>query len=183
MDKFNTALKNQNKKLRNSMEIKPYSKDVIKEENEDGNVINESQEDINNEEDSDLQNVSNFQYYFEVIITTIMSLNSFFIYSYLNIIHIFFCFLLLFSRFIIEYNFWAKSKKAFMIILLVIDIIYFLVKSIFFIIYALTDELSTKIEFLYPFFIVEYGWKSYYDYGGSFYNYFNFSIFDYRRVR
>jgi hypothetical protein len=88
MDKFNTAL--MNKKLRNSMEIKPYTKDVIKEENEDGNVINESLDDINNEEDSDIQNVSNFHYYFEVIITVIMSLNSFFIYSYLNIIHIIF---------------------------------------------------------------------------------------------
>ena len=128
MDKFNNALMDKNKKLRNSMEYMPYSKDVIKEENEDGNAINESQEDINNEEDSDVQNVSNFQYYFEVIITVIMSLNSFFIYSYLNIIHIFFCFLLLFSRFITEYNFWAKSKKAFMIFLLAIDIIYFLMK-------------------------------------------------------
>ena len=164
MDIFNGTLMNKNNKLRNSMEYRPYSKDIIKEENEDGNVINESQED-NNEEDSEIQNVSNFQYYFEVIITVIMSLNSFFIYSYLSIIHIAFCFLLLFSRFIIEYNFWAKSKKPFMIILLVIDIIYFLAKSIFFIIYALTDELSEKFEFLYPYFIVEYDWKNYYDYG------------------
>ena len=164
MDIFNGTLMNKNNKLRNCMEYRPYSKDIIKEENEDGNVINESQED-NNEEDSEIQNVSNFQYYFEVIITVIMSLNSFFIYSYLSIIHIAFCFLLLFSRFIIEYNFWAKSKKPFMIILLVIDIIYFLAKSIFFIIYALTDELSEKFEFLYPYFIVEYDWKNYYDYG------------------
>ena len=166
MEKLNRALMNKNKTMRNSsMEYRPYSKDIIKEENEDGNIINETNEDMNNEEDSELQNVSNFQYYFEVIITVIMSLNSFFVYSYLNIIHFVFCFTLLFSRFIIEYNFWAKSKKAFMIILLVIDIIYFLVKSIFFIIYALTDDLSENIEFLYPYFIIENGWKNYYDYG------------------
>ena len=148
-----------------SIELGIYPKDPIKEENESiKDFLNESQEDIINEEESDFQNVSNYQYYFELILSIIMALNSFFVYSYLNIIHLLYCFLLIYSRFIIEYNFWAKSKKIFMIILLIFDVIYLIAKSIFFIIFALKKEISDSLNKIYPYFNVEYGWKNYYEY-------------------
>ena len=157
-----------NKNIRNSVksiELGIYPKDPIKEESESvKDNFNESQEDIINEEDSDSQTVSNYQYYFELILIIIMSLNSFFRYSYLNIIHLTYCFLLIYSRYIIEYNFWARSKKTLMIILLIIDAVYLIVKTIFFIIFALDNEISEKCNFLYPFLIVEHSWRNYYDY-------------------
>ena len=167
MDKVRSySLKNKN--IRNSykgIEMDIYPKDAIKEENESiKDYLNESQEDIINEEESDLPNVSNYQYYFELILTIIMTLNSFIAYSYLNIIHLIYCFLLIYSRFIIEYNFWAKSKKTLMIILSVIDSLYLILKSIFFIIFSLENEISDSLNLIYPFFNVEYSWKNYYDY-------------------
>ena len=79
-----------NKNMRNSLksiELGIYPKEPIKEENESvKDYLNESQEDIINEEESDSQNVSNYQYYFELILTIIMTLSSFFVYSYLHII-------------------------------------------------------------------------------------------------
>ena len=167
MDKVRSySLKNKN--IRNSykgIEMDIYPKDAIKEENESiKDYLNESQEDIINEEESDLPNVSNYQYYFELILTIIMTLNSFIAYSYLNIIHLIYCFLLIYSRFLIEYNFWAKSKKTLMIILSVIDSLYLILKSIFFIIFSLENEISDSLNLIYPFFNVEYSWKNYYDY-------------------
>ena len=61
--------------------------------------------DLMNEEDSDNKSVSTFQYYFEAIITIILFFHSFFIYSYLNIIHVVYCFLLTYSRYDIDYTF------------------------------------------------------------------------------
>ena len=157
-----------NKNMRNSLksiELGIYPKDPIKEENESiKDFLNESQEDIINEEESDFQNVSNYQYYFELILSIIMTLNSFFVYSYLNILHLMYCFLLIYSRFIIEYNFWAKSKKTLMIILLIIDAVYLIAKSIFFIIFALKKEISDSLNKIFPYFNVEFGWKNYYEY-------------------
>ena len=96
-----------------------------------------------------------------MILSTIMYLNSFFAHSYLNIIHIIYCILLIRSKYCIEYNFWVKSKKTLMIILIVLDILYLIVKTIFFLIYIFARETVNKI---YPFFIIEYDWKNYYDY-------------------
>jgi hypothetical protein len=126
--------------------------------------LNDSQELSVSEEDSEVQNVSNYQYYFEVILSIIMLLNSFFTYSYLNIIHIIYCALLLRSRYSIKYNFWVKSKKSLMILLVVINFIYLMVKSLLFIAYArhIDHELLPKI---YPYFIISYNWQNYYDYG------------------
>ena len=116
------------------------------------------------QEDSDIQNVSNYQYYFELILSIIMILNSFFTYSYLNIIHLIFCFLILHSRFNIQYNFWEKSRRTFMIILLVIDCLYLVFKTIFVIIYAVDNEITENCEMLFPFFVVGNEWRNYYDY-------------------
>ena len=161
---FSVKNKNVRSSIKN-LELGIYPKDSIKEENESvKDNLNESQEDIINEEDSDIQNVSNFQYYFELILLIIMILNSFFTYSYLNIIHIIYYFLLLYSRFTIEYNFWVKTKKTLMIILLIIDCLYLAVKTIFFIIYAVDNEITKKCDVLFPFFIVGYEWRNYYDY-------------------
>ena len=161
---FSVKNKNVPSSIKN-LELGIYPKDSIKEENESvKDNLNESQEDIINEEDSDIQNVSNFQYYFELILSIIMILNSFFTYSYLNIIHIIYCFLLLYSRFTIEYNFWVKTKKTLMIILLIINCLYLTIKTIFFIIYAVDNEITKKCDMLFPFFIVGYEWKNYYDY-------------------
>ena len=166
MDKirsFSVKNKNMRASLKN-IELGIYPKDPIKEENEDvKDNFNESQEDIINEEESDIENVSNYQYYFELIISIIMCLNSFFTYSYLNIIHLIYCVILIRSRYSIEYNFWVKSKKTLMIILIVIDIIYLIVKSVFFIIYAIDTESETLAN-VYPFFIVSSEWRNYYDY-------------------
>ena len=155
-----------NKNLRKSMKnIDLGIKDAIQEENESvKDNLNESQEDIINEEDSDIQNVSNYQYYFELILSIIMILNSFFTYSYLNIIHLIFCFLILHSRFNIQYNFWEKSRRTFMIILLVIDCLYLVFKTIFVIIYAVDNEITENCEMLFPFFVVGNEWRNYYDY-------------------
>ena len=150
------------KSLKN-LDLNIYSKDTIREENEYNNQ-NTSQDENIIEEESDSQNVSNFQFYFEALLVIIMSLNSFFTYSYLNIFHLVFCFILIHSTFTIEYNYWARNKKTFMIILLIIDCLYIIIKSIIFILYALNNEFSEKIEFLYPFFIVSYEWRNYYDY-------------------
>ena len=140
-------------------------KDIIKEENENikGN-LNDSQDEDSFDEESDFQNVSNYQFYFEVIISLVMCLNSFFTYSYLNIFHLVFCFIFIHSRINIEYNFWAKTKKTFMVILLSLDCLYLILKAIFFIIFALGNELSKSLEFLNPFFIVGYEWRNYYDF-------------------
>ena len=114
-----------------------HTNDVIQEENESINRIKDNiydeTDDMTNEDESDFHNVSNFQYYFEFIISIIMSLNSFFTYSYLNIIHLVFCFIFIYSRFNIEYNFFAKSRKTFMIIVLLLDVIYIIIKTISFI--------------------------------------------------
>ena len=117
-----------------------------------------------NEDDSDAQYVSNYQYYFEVILSVIMLLNSFFSYSYLNIIHIIYCVILLRSRYCIEYNFWAKSKKSLIILLVVINLLYLIAKTILYVVYAckVEHELLPKI---YPYFIISNDWRSYYDYG------------------
>ena len=166
MDKFRSySVKSKNR--RNSLKrlnLDIYAKDAIKEENESVKDNNETQVELINEEESDVQTVSNFQFYFELILSSIMCLNSFFVYSYLNIIHLIFCFLLIYSRFNLDYNFWAKNKATLMIILLTIDALYLIVKSIFFIIYALENEVSEKLNYIYPFFIIEYEWRNYYDY-------------------
>ena len=145
-----------------------HTNDVIQEENESINRIKDNiydeMDDVANEDESDFQNVSNFQYYFELIISIIMTLNSFFTYSYLNIIHLVFCFIFIYSRFNIEYNFFAKSRKTFMIIVLLLDVIYIIIKTILFILYAINSDLSEKLEFIYPFFIIGYQWRNYYDY-------------------
>ena len=145
-----------------------HTNDVIQEENESinrikDNIYNET-DDVANEDESDFHSISNFQYYFELIISIIMSINSFFTYSYLNIIHLVFCFIFIYSRFNIEYNFFAKSRKTFMIIVLLLDVIYIIIKTILFILYAINSDLSEKIEFIYPFFIIGYQWRNYYDY-------------------
>ena len=158
-----------NKNLGNSLksiELGIYPAEPIKEENESvKDNLNESQDDdIINEEESEIHVVSNYQYYFELIISIIMCFNSFFSYSYLNIIHLIYCFLLIYSRYNIEYNFWEKSKKLLIIILLVIDILYLIVKSIFFIIYSVDNEVTEKCKSLYPYFVIGYEWRNYYDY-------------------
>ena len=149
-----------------SIELGIYPAEPIKEENESvKDNLNESQDDdIINEEESEIHVVSNYQYYFELIISIIMCFNSFFSYSYLNIIHLIYCFLLIYSRYNIEYNFWEKSKKLLIIILLVIDILYLIVKSIFFIIYSVDNEVTEKCKSLYPYFVIGYEWRNYYDY-------------------
>ena len=147
-------------------ELGIYPKDPIKEENESiKDNFNDSQEDdIINEEESEIQNVSNYQYYFELIISIIMFINSFFSYSYLNIVHLIYCFLLIYTRFNIEYNFLEKTKKTLILVLLIIDIIYLIIKSIFFIIYSVDNEVSEKCLSIYPYFIIGYEWRNYYDY-------------------
>ena len=167
MDKirsYSVKNKNRRKSLKN-IELGIYPQDPIKEESESvKDNFNESQEDLINEEESDIQNVSNYQYYFEVILSVIMSLNAFFTYSYLNIIHLIYCILLIRSRYNVEYNFWAKSKKTLMIILIVLDFLYLIVKSIFFILFAFYSESESLLK-IYPIFIVGYNWENYYDYG------------------
>ena len=51
-----------------------------------------------------------------------------------------------------------------MIILLIIDAIFLILKTIFFIIFALDNDVSKKINFLYSYLSVEHFWWNYYDY-------------------
>ena len=155
------SLINKNRASLKNIELGILPKDTIKEENESvKDNLNESQEDIINEEESEVENVSGYQFYFEIIISIIMCLNAFFTYSHLNIIHLIYCILLIRSRYTLEYNFWVKSKKTLMIILIIIDIIYLIVKSIFFLIY----KFSSLNDTLKIIFIVEDNWRNYYDY-------------------
>ena len=149
------------KKLDNSINIKSS----IKEELESSKDYNsDTQEEINNEEESDTQIVSKFQFYFEAIITIILCFHSYLIYSYLNIIHVCFIFILTFSRYETEYTFLLKNKKTLMIVLIIIDAIYLVIKTIFFIIFALENSLSNKLGPIYPFFVIKYEWQNYFEY-------------------
>ena len=141
-------------------------KNSIREEMESSrDNFSDTQEDINNEEDSDSNHhVSRFQYYFELIMTVILCFHSYFIYSYLNFIHLIYCFLLTYSRFDLDYNFISKNKKTLFIVLIIIDSGYLIVKSIFFIIFSLENSLSISLNSVYPFFVVGYEWRNYYEY-------------------
>ena len=119
------------KERRNQRKLDIDSNFAIKEENESSKEnISDSQEDIINEEDSEFHPVSKFQYYFELFMTIIMFFHIYLIYSYLNIIHLIYCFLLTYSRYEINYNFILKNKKTLMIVLIIIDSIYLVLKSI-----------------------------------------------------
>ena len=153
------------KERRNQRKIDIDLNFAIKEENESSKEnISDSQEDIINEEDSEFHPVSKFQYYFELFMTIIMFFHIYLIYSYLNIIHLIYCFLLTYSRYEINYNFILKNKKTLMIVLIIIDSIYLVLKSIFFIIFSLENDVSEKIQSVYPYFVVGYDWKNYYEY-------------------
>ena len=145
-----------------------HQKNIIKEEYESSNQsFSDTQEDLINEEETDTKDykpVSKFQYYFEAIITIILCFHSYFIYSYLNIIHVIYCFLLTYSRYETDFNFLVKNKKTLMIVLIIVDSIYLILKSIFFIIFSLENTLSESISTIYPFFIIGYEWKNYYEY-------------------
>ena len=133
-----------------------HQKNIIKEEYESSNQsFSDTQEDLINEEETDTKDykpVSKFQYYFEAIITIILCFHSYFIYSYLNIIHVIYCFLLTYSRYETDFNFLVKNKKTLMIVLIIVDSIYLILKSIFFIIFSLENTLSESISTIYPFF-------------------------------
>ena len=153
--------------LRSSMKTIELSvlNEPIKEENESlRDNLNESQEFSINEEDSDIQAVSGFQYYFEVILSILFLLNSFFIYSYINILHIIYCPILIRSRYNIEYNFWVKSKKCLMIFLIIIDISYIIIKTLLFVAFSCEIE-HEIIQNLYAYFLIGRNWQSSYDYG------------------
>ena len=154
-----------NKKSPKQLDASINQKNIIKEELESSKeYLSDTQEDLMNEEDSDNKSVSTFQYYFEAIITIILFFHSFFIYSYLNIIHVVYCFLLTYSRYDIDYTFLVKNKKTLMIVLIIIDSIYLVIKSIFFIIFSLENNLSENLESVYQFFVVGYEWRNYYEY-------------------
>ena len=154
-----------NKKSPKQLDASINQKNIIKEELESSKeYLSDTQEDLINEEDSDNKSVSTFQYYFEAIITIILFFHSFFIYSYLNIIHVVYCFLLTYSRYDIDYTFLVKNKKTLMIVLIIIDSIYLVIKSIFFIIFSLENNLSENLESVYQFFVVGYEWRNYYEY-------------------
>ena len=154
-----------NKKSPKKLDASINQKNIIKEELESSKeYLSDTQEDLINEEDSDNKSVSTFQYYFEAIITIILFFHSFFIYSYLNIIHVVYCFLLTYSRYDIDYTFLVKNKKTLMIVLIIIDSIYLVIKSIFFIIFSLENNLSENLESVYQFFVVGYEWRNYYEY-------------------
>jgi hypothetical protein len=51
-----------------------------------------------------------------------------------------------------------------MIVLIIIDSIYLVIKSIFFIIFSLENNLSENLESVYQFFVVGYEWRNYYEY-------------------
>ena len=140
-------------------------KNSIKEELESSKEYNsDTQEEINNDEEPDVQIVSKFQFYFEAIITIILCFHSYLIYSYLNVIHVCFIFILTFSRYETEYTFLLKNKKTLMIILVIIDSVYLVIKSIFFIIFALENSLSGKLKPIYPSFVIKYDWQNYFEY-------------------
>ena len=82
---------------------------IIKEETESPrDYLSDSQEEKTNEDYPELPNpVSKYQYYFEIIITIIFCFHCYFIYSYLNIIHLIFCFLLIYSRYETDYTFFV----------------------------------------------------------------------------
>ena len=109
------SVRDKTKKFRNlDFSISSYQKNAIKEEMESSReYLSDTQEEINNDDDSDnIKPVSKFQYYFETIITIILCFHCYFIYSYLNIFHLVFCFLFTYSKYDIEYNFLVKNKEG-----------------------------------------------------------------------
>ena len=150
--------------LKQDMSLDP--KLIIKEETESPrDYLSDSQEEKTNEDYPELPNpVSKYQYYFEIIITIIFCFHCYFIYSYLNIIHLIFCFLLIYSRYETDYTFFVKNKKTFLIVLIIIDSAYLVLKSIFFIIFSLENSVSENLEVIYPYFNVGYIWENYYEY-------------------
>ena len=161
------SVRDKTKKFRNlDFSISSYQKNAIKEEMESSReYLSDTQEEINNDDDSDnIKPVSKFQYYFETIITIILCFHCYFIYSYLNIFHLVFCFLFTYSKYDIEYNFLVKNKKTLIMVLIIIDSVYLIVKSIFFIILSLENGVSQSVDAVNPFFIVKYEWRNYYEY-------------------
>ena len=125
-------------------------------------LINDDE--IDNIENTDIKPVSKYQFYFEAIITIILCFHSYFIYSYLNIVHVLYIFLLTYTRYETDFNCLVKNKKTLLIVLIIVDSVYLILKTVFFIIFALNKSISYSIKVIYPFFLIEYNWKNYYEY-------------------
>ena len=145
--------------------------DTINEEDESSShSFSDNQEELINEDEfdnldiTDNKPVSKYQFYFEAIITIILCFHSYFIYSYLNIVHVVYIFLLTYTRYETDYNCLVKNKKTFMIVLIIIDSIYLILKSIFFVIFSINKSISNTLSDIYPFFLVDHNWKNYYEY-------------------
>jgi hypothetical protein len=153
------------KKNQLKQEISLEPKLMIKEETDSTkDYLSDSQEEKTIEDNSEMHPVSTYQYYFETIITIILCFHCYFIYSYLNIIHLIFCFLLIYSKYETDYTFFVKKKKTLLVVLIIIDSAYLILKSIFFIIFSLENSASENLEIIYPYFIVGYIWENYYEY-------------------
>ena len=164
-----TTFKKKNNTPKNDLSLQ--QKETIKEEDDSSShSFSENQEDLINDDEidnidfTDNKPVSKYQFYFEAIITIILCFHSYFIYSYLNIIHVIYIFLLTYTRYETDFNCLVKNKKTLMIVLIIIDSVYLILKSIFFIIYSTESSISNTLNVIYPFFLVEYNWKNYYEY-------------------
>ena len=131
-----TTFKKKNNTPKNDLSLQ--QKETIKEEDDSSShSFSENQEDLINDDEidnidfTDNKPVSKYQFYFEAIITIILCFHSYFIYSYLNIIHVIYIFLLTYTRYETDFNCLVKNKKTLMIVLIIIDSVYLILKSIF----------------------------------------------------
>lgn len=136
-------------------------KDYSKEEDRIESYFEQSMGNISIKEKEEF---SSYQYSYEYFISLVMYLNSFFCYTYLNIIHLFYSFFLISSNPVINYNCFAKCKKCFLVLLLLIDLLYLVAKTTFHIIYTIKEDSIEVLNDIYKYFIFENKWQNIYDY-------------------
>ena len=94
-----------------------------------------------------------FVNYFDYFMPLFLFINSFIYFSFINMLHLCYCFYLIYTKYSTQYNFYVKNKGRFTLFVLIMDTIYMILKII-------NDIMSEK---LMANFFPE-NWESIYEY-------------------
>ena len=70
------------------------------------------------------------KYYFEIIISLFLFINSFIYFSYINVFHLLFSYFLLYTKYSTDYNNFLRKKGALTFFIYILDLIYTIINTI-----------------------------------------------------